>query len=264
MAGWIKLHRKLKDSLVFDNPELLKVWIWCLLKATHDDYSQMVGLQEVYLEKGQFVFGRKVASSELKMSESKTYRLIKKLENMQNLNIKTNNKFSVITIENWVLYQSDDCKSEQQSEQQMNNKRTTNEQQMNTNKNIKNNKNINNNIYSVFDSYSDNEELRQALRDYSLMRNKIKAPLTERAASMLLNKLNILASSDDLKIKLLEQAIMSNWKSVFPLKEEKQQKSKTNKFHNFIQSNDYTGDDLEEIARKKFESKIKSIQEGGK
>ena len=151
MAGWIKLHRKLKNSLVFDNPDLLKVWIWCLLKATHDDYIQMIGLQEVELEKGQFIFGRKVAANELKMSESKTYRLIKKLENMQNLNIKTNNKFSVITIENWGLYQSDDCKSEQQSEQQMNNKRTTNEQQMNTNKNIKNiknNKNINNNIYS--------------------------------------------------------------------------------------------------------------------
>lgn len=148
MAGWIKLHRKLKNSLVFDNPDLLKVWIWCLLKATHDDYSQIIGLQEVELEKGQFVFGRKVASSELKMSESKAYRLIKKLENMQNLNIKTNNKFSVITIENWELYQSDSNNSEQQFEQQMNNKRTTNEQQMNTNKNIKNNKNINNNIYS--------------------------------------------------------------------------------------------------------------------
>lgn len=138
MAGWIKLHRKLKDSLVFDNPDLLKVWIWCLLKATHDDYTQMIGLQEVELKKGQFIFGRKVAANELKMSESKTYRLIKKLENMQNLNIKANNKFSVITIENWEIYQSDNNNNEQQSEQQMNNKRTTNEQQMNTNKNVKN------------------------------------------------------------------------------------------------------------------------------
>lgn len=209
MAGWIKLHRKLKDSLVFDNPDLLKVWIWCLLKATHDDYTQMIGLQEVELKKGQFIFGRKVAANELKMSESKTYRLIKKLENMQNLNIKANNKFSVITIENWGLYQSDDCKSEQQSEQQMNNKRTTNEQQMNTNKNIKNIKNINN-IYTLFDSYSDNADLRQALRDYSIMRNKIKAPLTERAVTLLLNKLDALASTDELKIKLLENATLSN------------------------------------------------------
>ena len=148
MAGWIKLHRKLKNSLVFDNPDLLKVWIWCLLKAMHDDYIQMIGLQEVELEKGQFIFGRKVAANELKMSESKTYRLIKKLETMQNLNIKANNKYSIITIANWELYQSDSNNSEQQFEQQMNNKRTTNEQQMNTNKNIKNNKNINNNIYS--------------------------------------------------------------------------------------------------------------------
>ena len=114
----------------------------------HDDYIQMIGLQEVELEKGQFIFGRKVAANELKMSESKTYRLIKKLETMQNLNIKANNKYSIITIANWELYQSDSNNSEQQFEQQMNNKRTTNEQQMNTNKNIKNNKNINNNIYS--------------------------------------------------------------------------------------------------------------------
>lgn len=208
MAGWIKLHRKLKDSLVFDNPDLLKVWIWCLLKATHDDYTQMIGLQEVELKKGQFIFGRKVAANELKMSESKTYRLIKKLENMQNLNIKANNKFSVITIENWEIYQSDNNNNEQQSEQQMNNKRTTNEQQMNTNKNIKNNKNIS--IYSIFDSYSDNTDLRQALRDYSIMRNKIKAPLTERAVTLLLNKLDALASTDELKIKLLENATLSN------------------------------------------------------
>ena len=263
MAGWIKLHRKLKDSLVFDNPDLLKVWIWCLLKATHDDYTQMIGLQEVELKKGQFIFGRKVAANELKMSESKTYRLIKKLENMQNLNIKANNKFSVITIENWEIYQSDNNNNEQQSEQQMNNKRTTNEQQMNTNKNIKNNKNIS--IYSIFDSYSDNTDLRQALRDYSIMRNKIKAPLTERAVTLLLNKLDALASTDDLKIKLLENATLSNWKSVYPLKEERQQdksrQGKPNKFHNFIQSEE--NQDLDAIADKRREEALKRLKGGG-
>ena len=263
MAGWIKLYRKLKDSLVFDNPELLKVWIWCLLKATHDDYIQMIGLQEVELKKGQFIFGRKVAANELKMSESKIYRLIKKLEKMQNLNIKANNKFSVITIENWEDYQSDNNNNEQQSEQQMNNKRTTNEQQMNTNKNIKNNKNIS--IYSIFDSYSENVDLRQALRDYSIMRNKIKAPLTERAVTLLLNKLDTLASTDDLKIKLLENATLSNWKSVYPLKEEKQQdkskQGKPNKFHNFMQSED--NQDLDAIADKRREEALKRLKGGG-
>jgi hypothetical protein len=263
LAGWIKLHRKLKNSLVFDNPDLLKVWIWCLLKATHDDYIQMIGLQEVELEKGQFIFGRKVAANELKMSESKTYRLIKKLETIQNLNIKANNKYSIITIANWELYQSDNNNSEQQFEQQMNNKRTTNEQQMNTNKNIKNNKNIS--IYSIFDSYSDNTDLRQALRDYSIMRNKIKAPLTERAVTLLLNKLDALASTDELKIKLLENATLSNWKSVYPLKEERQQdksrQGKPNKFHNFIQSEE--NQDLDAIADKRREEALKRLKGGG-
>lgn len=119
-------------------------------------------------------------------------------------------------------------------------------------------KNINN-IYTIFDSYSDNADLRQALRDYSQMRNKIKAPLTERAVTLLLNKLDALASTDDLKIKLLEQAIMSNWKSVYLLKEEKQQqKQKPNKFHNFIQNDKQDLDVLAEQRRQQIFEKLKN------
>lgn len=125
-------------------------------------------------------------------------------------------------------------------------------------------KNINN-IYSLFDSYSDNTDLRQALRDYSIMRNKIKAPLTERAVTLLLNKLDALASTDDLKIKLLENATLSNWKSVYPLKEEKQQdksrQGKPNKFHNFMQSED--NQDLDAIADKRREEALKRLKGGG-
>jgi uncharacterized phage protein (TIGR02220 family) len=138
VPGWIKLHRQLLESTVFDNSDLLKVWVWCLLKATHRKRKQLVGLQEVMLEEGQFIFGRKKASEELKLSESKVYRLMKILKSENNISMKSNNKFTIITVENWTLYQGDD----KENEQQMNNKRTTNEQQMNTNKNVKNVKNI--------------------------------------------------------------------------------------------------------------------------
>jgi hypothetical protein len=259
LEGWIKLHRKILDNAIFDNADLLKVWIWCLLKATHEDYTQMVGLQTVELTKGQFITGRFKGAEELKLNPSTFYKYLKVLEKLNMIVLNSNNKMTVVTVANWGKYQLD----ENETCQQNNNNVTTKEQQSNTNKNIKNNKNINNNIYSVFDSYSENADLRQALRDYSQMRNKIKAPLTERAVTLLLNKLDALASTDDLKIKLLEQAIMSNWKSVYPLKEEKQQKPKTNKFHNFMQ-HEYTEGELEAIAQKRFENKIKNIQEGGK
>jgi hypothetical protein len=34
VTGWLKLHRKLISSKIWDaNPHLLKLWIWCLIKA---------------------------------------------------------------------------------------------------------------------------------------------------------------------------------------------------------------------------------------
>ena len=140
-SGYIKLHRCLLDNPLFDNENLLKVWVWCLLKASHKEHEQLVGLQKVILKPGQFVFGRDKAAAELKLHPSSLYRYVKKLESSERLVIQPNNKFSIVTIENWAFYQGEGDQPEQQNEQQMNNKRTANEQQMNTNKNVKNVKN---------------------------------------------------------------------------------------------------------------------------
>lgn len=134
MEGYIKLYRKLLESSVFQNEKALKVFIWCLLKATHKDREQLVGQQLIKLESGQFIFGRKKASEELKMKESTIYKYIKLLEEMKICNIKSNNKFSIVSIEKWSLYQV----QEEKNNSNNNNKVTTKEQQSNTNKNVKN------------------------------------------------------------------------------------------------------------------------------
>lgn len=121
--SWIKLYRKILKSPIWDNEKALKIWIWCLVKATHEDRVQLVGQQEVILQKGQFVFGRKKASEELKMTESMVYRYMKVLENLQMLYIKPNNKFSIVTIGKWEDYQV----NEDIMNSNLNNKRTTNE-----------------------------------------------------------------------------------------------------------------------------------------
>ena len=47
----------------------------------------------------------------------------------------------------------------------------------------------------------------------------IKAPMTDRALTMLIKKVNELEpNSIDNQKQLLETAIMNNWKSVYPLK----------------------------------------------
>ncbi len=86
---------------------------------------------------------------------------------------------------------------------------------------IKKNYKKENNIYSAFDSYTENEELKTALKDFSEMRKTIKKPFTTtRAITMLLNKLNNLASTDEEKKLILEQSIFNNWQGIFPLKNE--------------------------------------------
>jgi len=248
MQGWIKLHRKILDSSVFDNPNLLKMWIWCLVKATHKDYTAMVGLEEVELKAGQFITGRSKGSLELNMNPSSWYKYLKRLEKLQMVSLNSNNKMTTVTVQKWELYQSDEFEKEQQN----NNKITTKEQQNNTYKNNKNNKN---NIYILISDYTTNEELRQALKDFLHMRRKIKAPMTKRALKMLLTELDKLGEKDELKIKIVEQSILNNWKSVYPLKKSNNynQKNKKDNFSDFEQRTDaYTPEELDKIARRKF------------
>ena len=141
--GYIKLYRALLKHPVFNNEKLLKVWIWCLLKATHAPYDQMSGLRIVHLESGQFMTGRKSASQELGIKQSTTWDYLKTLERLEMISVKSDNKYSVVTVENWASYQNEICQS--------NNKPTTNRQQSDTNNNIRT---IRSNIYAQkFDQF---------------------------------------------------------------------------------------------------------------
>ena len=63
------------------------------------------------------------------------------------------------------------------------------------------------------------EELKTLYLEYIKMRKLIKAPMTDRALQMLISKVNTLEPySIDNQKKLLETAIMNNWKSVYPIK----------------------------------------------
>ena len=228
--GWIKLHRKIIDSAVFENPKILKLWIWCLCKASHKGYESMVGNQIVVLQEGQFIFGRKKASSELNIKESMVYKYIKLLEKLEMINIKSNNKFSIITIEKWAFYQFDN----DEEEQQRNNKGTTKEQQRNTNKNVKNVKNVKEIIYS------DVPELNEAIIAFIDYRKGIKKPMSDRAITLLLGKLNKLSNSVQEQIEILNQSILNGWQGIFPLKNDSGSGKKAS-----FQGRNYDFDELE-------------------
>ena len=87
-------------------------------------------------------------------------------------------------------------------------------------------KNKNKKISFVDSLLSDieDDDLRNLYLEYIAMRKAIKSPITtERALKMLINKVNTLEPTDiERQKKLLENAVVGNWKSVYPLKEEAQ------------------------------------------
>ena len=121
--GYVKLYHRLLDSRVFQNEGLLKVWIWCLLRASYKErwVSLKVGkgYTEVHLLPGQFIFGRHSAAKELKMSPSTVWKRIKKLENMQNCDIQSNSQCSVVTLVNWGFYQGNEKKGDSKGDRQV-------------------------------------------------------------------------------------------------------------------------------------------------
>jgi len=150
-SGWVCLYRKLFESRVFQNPHLLKVWMWCLLRANHkEEWVPMItgkGTIEVHVLSGQFIYGRESAAKELKMPPSSVRNRIKKLKTMGNLDIKEDRQYSIITILNWGAYQGINLKEDSEEDHQRTGKGQA--------KDTDNNDNNVNKIYTlVFDHWN--------------------------------------------------------------------------------------------------------------
>jgi len=120
--GYIRTWRKVLDSGWLKNHKLWVFWSYCLLKASHKEFDAIVGLQVVHLLPGQFVFGLKKASLETGLTIREIRTIIDFLKKAGNLTIKTTNKFSIITIINWSIYQGDNIENDNQNDKQRANK----------------------------------------------------------------------------------------------------------------------------------------------
>ena len=117
-GGWVKLWRKSLENGMMKNPILWTFWTWCLMKASHRPHRQRVGFQEIDLSPGQFIFGRKIASEELGISEKRIRNCLIALKTASNMAIKTASKFSIVTICNWSRYQNQEYEKGQKRGQQ--------------------------------------------------------------------------------------------------------------------------------------------------
>ncbi|MGY5237622.1 hypothetical protein [Clostridium tertium] len=104
----------------------------------------------------------------------------------------------------------------------------------NKNTNIENKKEKSTSIDKIINAYSENLELRNTLKEFLKMRKSIRKPMTDRAMTILLNKLNKLGKSDNEKIEILNQSIFNSWQGVFELKKRVIENSKTIDISSYI------------------------------
>lgn len=143
-AGYIKLHRSLLKWEWYDDVNVKLLFIHLLLSANFTEGKW----HGVSVAPGQLITSNDRLCKETGLTSEKLKTALKKLTRTGEIIIKTTNKYTLITIEKYIFFQSCNTDSNKQTtnEQQSNNYQETNEQQSSnkqTNiKQITNNNNI--------------------------------------------------------------------------------------------------------------------------
>lgn len=133
-AGYIKLHRRIGQNAIWENSNLLKVWLWCLMKAHwRDGYSQIFNGSKREIKRGQFLTGRKRGAKECNLPESTFWWCLKKLETFEGILLESEQKKTLVTVLNYESYQG----GGDTDGQKIDNRLTTDGQQIDTDEEVK-------------------------------------------------------------------------------------------------------------------------------
>jgi len=145
ITGFVKLYRSFIEWEWFDVPNMVTIFVYCLLKANYEEKKW----RGITIKRGQFVTSYETISKETKLSIRSVRTCIKNLLLTKELTKQTTNKYTMITICNYDAYQENKSLSDKQSDKQTTSERQSNDNQTTTNKNnnkLKNYKNDKNNI----------------------------------------------------------------------------------------------------------------------
>ncbi len=139
--GWIKLHRKIRENEIWQKEPFNKrsAWIDLLLRATHKGEKFLIGNTIVKLEAGQIFTSEKRLAEDWKWSRWKVRCFLNLLKEIGQIETpKKTSKYTILTIANWELYQSDNSNKANKKDI----KKTSKRHQKDTYKKVKNDKNV--------------------------------------------------------------------------------------------------------------------------
>ena len=108
MQGFIKLHRRLLESEAFEDPRLLKTWLWILCRANFKPVILNDGTQ---LKTGEFATSYNRAAVALNCTPNTVRAHFQRLSKMGQIYTRSNTRFTVVSVCNYRSYQHTDGES---------------------------------------------------------------------------------------------------------------------------------------------------------
>ena len=122
--GYIRLFRQFLDWEWYDDANTMRLFVHCLLLANSEN-KQWRGIN---IKRGQFITSQSKLAHSLKLSIKQIRGSLNKLKTTGEVAVDTTSEYSIITVNNYTLYQTFD----KQSNTQLTNNRQTGDKQVTT------------------------------------------------------------------------------------------------------------------------------------
>ena len=144
--GWIKLHRAIQEHWLWDDEPFTRgqAFIDLLLMVNHKDKKIMFNGELIEVKKGSKITSLRQLSDRWKWSTNKVKKYLEQLQKDGMINYKSDNKKTLLTIENYGVYQAqgntEETQKEHRSDTEENQKKFKSDAEENQKKTNKNDK----------------------------------------------------------------------------------------------------------------------------
>ena len=242
-GNWFKLYRGILDNTAWAQGSNIQrvLMITLLAKAWWKPGKYIWAGRVVHMQPGQLITTITELTELCNASRRSLRTALDCLKAVEFLTIQSTRRGILVSIVNWGKYQLDAGANDQPNDQPTTIDRPTSDQPTspyNMYKNIKEGeegkkirRKEGKNIYSPLPQFEEfaggNQPLLDALKGWADMRRQIKKPLTERAVSLALKRLqDISGGQEKIMVAILDQSTMNNWSGLFPLKDNRREYSR--------------------------------------
>lgn len=232
MGSYIKIDRKILEWEWYKNQHTKTVFLHCLLKA----YWKDTKIEGKTIPRGSFISSIAKISEELELTPMEVRTALKHLKSTNEITSEGTNKYTIFTVNNYNLYQSEGQKEQPTDNEQTANKEQTIIELLTTNKELKelkkgeegekeSNKEKNSEkkkadnselLERLLPDYPVSEVLSDKIREWIAYKKAKKERYVEQGMKSLLKKISAQAhlKGDFAVMDLIDECMANNWKGI--------------------------------------------------